>query len=209
MPLFSPGLLKRTELLSLWAQRTGGSPLLAAARKKLPGGGTEVTGHRDYSPGDDFQAIDWALYARRSELCVKLFERPVRPRRASAAGLFAQHGAGPSGQVPVGAADRRRPGLREPDESRSAGRGRLCRRAGRRSAAAAASFADLAAAAVSRSTVAAGQEDRSAACRRDVRAAAAALRTGRGHQRPVRRRRLSARASICCGSTATNRGWSI
>ncbi len=74
MPLFSPGLLKRTELLSLGAQRTGGSPLLAAARKKLPGAGTEVTGHRDYSPGDDFQAIDWALYARRSELCVKLFE---------------------------------------------------------------------------------------------------------------------------------------
>ncbi len=56
MPLFSPGLLKRTELLSLSAQRTGGSPLLAAARKKLPGGGTEVTGHRDYSPGDDFQS---------------------------------------------------------------------------------------------------------------------------------------------------------
>jgi uncharacterized protein (DUF58 family) len=74
MPLFSPGLLKRAELLSLWAQRTGGSPLLAAARKKLPGGGTEVTGHRDYSPGDDFHAIDWTLCARRDELYVKLFE---------------------------------------------------------------------------------------------------------------------------------------
>ncbi len=74
MSLFSPGLLKRTELLSLHAQRTGGSPLLAAARKKLPGGGTEVTGHRDYSPGDDFKAIDWTLFARRNELCVKLFE---------------------------------------------------------------------------------------------------------------------------------------
>ncbi len=74
MPFFPPGLLKRTELLSLGAQRTGGSPLLAATRKKLPGGGTEVTGHRDYSPGDDFLAIDWALYARRNELCVKLFE---------------------------------------------------------------------------------------------------------------------------------------
>jgi uncharacterized protein (DUF58 family) len=74
MALFSPGLLKRTELLSLQARRTGGSPLLAAARKKLPGGGTEVTGHRDYSPGDDFHAIDWALYARRDELHVKLFE---------------------------------------------------------------------------------------------------------------------------------------
>jgi uncharacterized protein (DUF58 family) len=74
MPLFSPGLLKRTELLSRLAQRTGGSPLLAAARRKLPGGGSEVTGHRDYSPGDDFQAIDWTLCARRDELYVKLFE---------------------------------------------------------------------------------------------------------------------------------------
>jgi uncharacterized protein (DUF58 family) len=72
--LFSPGLLKRTELLSLQARRTGGSPLLTAARKKLPGGGTEVTGHRDYSPGDDLHSIDWTLCARRDELYVKLYE---------------------------------------------------------------------------------------------------------------------------------------
>src|SRR5208282_4879038 len=74
MPLFSPGLLKRTELLSRYAQRFGGSRLLAAAGKKIPGGGTEVTGRRDYSPGDDFHAIDWMLYARRNELQIKLFE---------------------------------------------------------------------------------------------------------------------------------------
>jgi uncharacterized protein (DUF58 family) len=74
MPLFSPELLKRFERLSHAAQRTGGSPLLAAARKRLPGGGTEVTGHRDYSPGDDFHAIDWTLCAKRDELYVKLFE---------------------------------------------------------------------------------------------------------------------------------------
>jgi uncharacterized protein (DUF58 family) len=77
MPVISAGLLKRTELLALWARQGGGSPLLAATRKKLPAGGTEVTGHRDYSPGDDFQRIDWALYARRNELCVKLFESPA------------------------------------------------------------------------------------------------------------------------------------
>ena len=33
-----------------------------------------MTGHRDYSPGDDFHAIDWTLCARRNELYVKLFE---------------------------------------------------------------------------------------------------------------------------------------
>src|SRR5580704_2147228 len=74
MPLFSRELLKRFERLSLSAERSGGSPLLAAVRKRVPGGGTEVTGHRDYSPGDDFHAIDWTLCARRDELYVKLFE---------------------------------------------------------------------------------------------------------------------------------------
>lgn len=74
MSLFSLDHLKRFECLWLYAQRAGGSPLLAATRKKLPGGGTEVTGHRDYSPGDDFHAIDWMLCARRDELRVKLFE---------------------------------------------------------------------------------------------------------------------------------------
>ncbi len=137
MPLFSPGLLKRTELLSLSAARTGGSPLLAAARKKLPGGGTEVTGHRDYSPGDDFHAIDWTLFARRNELRVKLFEgqrdRDVHLLLdcSPSMGWAARR----SSSWP---ADRRGPGLREPDESRSAGGSGLCRRAGRRSAAAAA-----------------------------------------------------------------------
>ena len=77
MRLFSPDHLNRFERLSLMAERTGGSPLLAAVRKKLPGGGTEVTGHRDYSPGDDFHAIDWTLCARRDELHVKLFEGEV------------------------------------------------------------------------------------------------------------------------------------
>ncbi len=47
---------------------------MAAASRKQPGGGTEVTGHRDYAPGDDFHAIDWTVFARRNELRVKLFE---------------------------------------------------------------------------------------------------------------------------------------
>ena len=74
MSVFSAASLKRIELLTRLAERSGGSPLLGAVRKRFPGGGTEVTGHRDYSPGDDFQAIDWQLCARRNELCVKLFE---------------------------------------------------------------------------------------------------------------------------------------
>jgi uncharacterized protein (DUF58 family) len=74
MSLFSAETLKRFQRLSLVAERTGGGLLLGEAARKLPGGGTEVTGHRDYSPGDDFHAIDWTLCAKRDELFVKLFE---------------------------------------------------------------------------------------------------------------------------------------
>lgn len=74
MPQFSPDLLTRFKHLSLIAERSGGGKMLSDAPRKLPGGGTEVTGHRDYSPGDDFHAIDWTLCAKRDELCVKLFE---------------------------------------------------------------------------------------------------------------------------------------
>jgi uncharacterized protein (DUF58 family) len=67
-------LLTRLHYLALVSRRMGGSPLLAAPRKKLPGGGTELTGYRDYAPGDDWRQIHWTWCARRDELLVKLFE---------------------------------------------------------------------------------------------------------------------------------------
>jgi uncharacterized protein (DUF58 family) len=67
-------LLTRLHYLALVSRRMGGSPLLAAPRKKLPGGGTELTGYRDYGPGDDWRQIHWTWCARRDELLVKLFE---------------------------------------------------------------------------------------------------------------------------------------
>ncbi len=73
MSFFSAGLLKRLHLHALSAQRMG-SPLLAAVRRTLPGGGMEATGHREYASGDDFHAIDWDIYARRGDLLVKQFE---------------------------------------------------------------------------------------------------------------------------------------
>jgi uncharacterized protein (DUF58 family) len=66
--------LKRLHYLSLLASRTGGGPLLAAPRRKLPAGGTEVTATRDYAPGDDYRQIDWVWAARRDELLTKVFE---------------------------------------------------------------------------------------------------------------------------------------
>ena len=66
--------LKRLHYLSLLANRAGGGPLLAAPRRKLPAGGTEVTALRDYAPGDDYRLIDWVWCARRDELLTKVFE---------------------------------------------------------------------------------------------------------------------------------------
>jgi uncharacterized protein (DUF58 family) len=77
MSLSQLDLLTRLRYLSLVSRRMGGSPLLAAARRKLPGGGTEVTGCRDYAAGDDWRQIDWTWCARRDELLVKVFEGDV------------------------------------------------------------------------------------------------------------------------------------
>jgi uncharacterized protein (DUF58 family) len=74
MSLLGPELLKRFHYLALSARRLGGSPLLASPRTRIPGGGTEVTGYRDYAPGDNFQHVYWTWCARRDELLVKLFE---------------------------------------------------------------------------------------------------------------------------------------
>jgi uncharacterized protein (DUF58 family) len=74
MRLFDPGLLRRFHRLWLVSRQLGGSPLLAAPRKKLPAGGTEVSGYRDYAPGDDYRHIYWTWCARRDELLVKVFE---------------------------------------------------------------------------------------------------------------------------------------
>ena len=75
MSLFGPELLKRFHYLSLIAARMGESPLLTTRQKRLPAGGTEVTGFRDYSPGDNFYHVYWTWCARGDELLVKVFER--------------------------------------------------------------------------------------------------------------------------------------
>ena len=74
MPSADPDLLKRLHYLALLAQRGGSGALLAATKAKLPAGGTEATGVRDYAPGDDYRQIDWAWCARRDELITKVFE---------------------------------------------------------------------------------------------------------------------------------------
>jgi uncharacterized protein (DUF58 family) len=65
--------LPRWRRLALSARRVGHS-WLAAPCRPLPAGGTEMTGLRDYAPGDDPRQVDWVLCARRDELVTRLFE---------------------------------------------------------------------------------------------------------------------------------------
>ena len=74
MTTFDSQTLKRFHCLSLSAGGRADRSLLARPRKKLPGGGTEATGLRDYAPGDDYRYIDWTWTARRDELLTKVFE---------------------------------------------------------------------------------------------------------------------------------------
>jgi uncharacterized protein (DUF58 family) len=77
MTLFDSRSLARFQYLSLLTRQAGGRSLLAAPKRKLPAGGTEVTGLRDYSPGDDIRHVDWRWAARRDELLTKVFAGDV------------------------------------------------------------------------------------------------------------------------------------
>lgn len=48
-----------------------GEGILVSQKSRLPVGGTEVTGLRDYSVGDDLNRVDWGICARHDELRVR------------------------------------------------------------------------------------------------------------------------------------------
>lgn len=73
-PVFTTEWLTRLRRLSLHAQRAGAASLFTPRSRKLPAGGTEATGVRDYSPGDDLRHVDWHLCARRDEVLTRTFE---------------------------------------------------------------------------------------------------------------------------------------
>jgi uncharacterized protein (DUF58 family) len=57
-----------------------GGPLLERPPARLPAGGTEPTGLRDYAPGDDPRQIDWTICARRDEVLTRVYEGRVPSR---------------------------------------------------------------------------------------------------------------------------------
>jgi len=72
MTIFTPELESQLKSSVRIAQRLGGG-LLAFDPSKLPVGGTEITGLRDYSTGDEPWRVDWGVCARHDELRVRVY----------------------------------------------------------------------------------------------------------------------------------------
>jgi len=68
-----PPTLGQLRRLALRLNGSGG-PLLTLPPTRLPAGGTEPTGLRDYAPGDDVSRIDWPICARRDEVLTRTYE---------------------------------------------------------------------------------------------------------------------------------------
>ncbi|MCH2209874.1 MAG: DUF58 domain-containing protein [Fuerstiella sp.] len=72
--LFPSDFLTRLEYLSIVSKRVFRGSLLAQRRTTQPGSGIEFSGHREYTPGDDFRYLDWNVYARHGDLLLKRFQ---------------------------------------------------------------------------------------------------------------------------------------
>lgn len=73
-----PDNLAEFERLARVSRRIDGG-ILVEPPPRLPIGGTELSGYRDYMPGDDYRHVDWNICARHDELRVRLFAgRPDR-----------------------------------------------------------------------------------------------------------------------------------
>lgn len=72
--LFDEAFQRRLEWLAVVSRRVFAGRLRAERRTKKSGSGLEFVDHREYSPGDDLRALDWAVYGRTERMLLKLFE---------------------------------------------------------------------------------------------------------------------------------------
>ena len=79
MDLFDPRLIEALDRVARMARRLPGGGILGRAAPRWPAGGTEPSGTRDYSPGDDYRHIDWRLCARHDELLTRQFFGQAHP----------------------------------------------------------------------------------------------------------------------------------
>jgi uncharacterized protein (DUF58 family) len=69
-----PELLAKLELLRIATRRVHPGRFASRTRSRRLGAGIDFADHRPYTPGDDFKAIDWPLYARLDQLMIRLSE---------------------------------------------------------------------------------------------------------------------------------------
>jgi uncharacterized protein (DUF58 family) len=73
-PLFDDDFLKQLEYLHIISKKILAGRFRAERRTRIVGSGIEFADYRDYTAGDDFRYVDWALLARTERLLVRLFE---------------------------------------------------------------------------------------------------------------------------------------
>jgi len=72
--MIDPSFLDEIGRLTLAVNRNVYSKYTGEHRSSKSGTGTLFREHRIYTPGDNFRAIDWRVYARTDDLYIKLFE---------------------------------------------------------------------------------------------------------------------------------------
>lgn len=70
--LLDSAFLRRLESLQLNAPHAATAGLAGEHASRRKAHSVEFADHRNYAPGDDFRLIDWNVYARLGELCLKL-----------------------------------------------------------------------------------------------------------------------------------------
>jgi uncharacterized protein (DUF58 family) len=73
MTLFDATFRQRCEYLDQTARRSWGNRFLGRRLDRRWAGGSEFVGHSDYTSGDDFRYVDWAICARHDELLTRQF----------------------------------------------------------------------------------------------------------------------------------------
>jgi uncharacterized protein (DUF58 family) len=73
-PLLDPSLLARLETLQLQTRKPLAGRLSGEHRSRRHGTSIDFADFREYTPGDDFRRVDYAIYARLDVLLVRLYE---------------------------------------------------------------------------------------------------------------------------------------
>jgi len=73
MTLFDATFRQRCQYLDQTARRSWGNRFLGRRLDRRWAGGSEFVGHSDYTCGDDFRYVDWAICARHDELLTRQF----------------------------------------------------------------------------------------------------------------------------------------